>query len=395
MDRIFNNTTVAFAHKTTKELRKARIIFLLLSKRYMVRVGMTLLKWSKQIRLQGFWYIERLVYRHFCAGADLMQTNSVVQQLKKYGVSAYLNYAIEDVKREIEFDNNCDKVIELLLFSKDKESLPFGVFKPTAFGDSDIYEKISNGDSLSEEENQAWQRTEARFRKCCKVAHDEGLSLLIDAEESWLQIAVDRLVMDLMKEFNTKTPVVFNTVQLYLKSSFRRLQVMHQSALKSNHYLGLKLVRGAYMEKERSRAKFLETDSPVFAHKVDTDNNFDQASLYCLKNIDAKMALFFGTHNEASTYMTIEVMKSQKIKNNDKRVWFSQLYGMSDHISYNLAAKGYNVVKFLPFGPMDQVMPYLIRRAEENSSVPGQTGREIQLVDMELKRRRSKLNGSF
>lgn len=395
MDRIFNNTTVAFAHKTTKELRKARIIFLLLSKRYMVRVGMTLLKWSKRIRLQGFWYIERLIYRHFCAGADLMQTASVVQQLNKYGVSAYLNYAIEDVKREIEFDNNCDKVIELLLFSRDKENLPFGVFKPTAFGDSDIYEKISNGDSLSEEENQAWQRTEARFRKCCQVAYDEGLSLLIDAEESWLQNAVDRLVMDLMKEFNTKKPVVFNTVQLYLKSSFRLLQVMHQSALKSNHYLGLKLVRGAYMEKERSRANFLETDSPVFAHKVDTDNNFNQASLYCLKNIDAKMALFFGTHNEASTYMAIEVMKSQKIKNNDKRVWFSQLYGMSDHISYNLAAKGYNVVKFLPFGPMGQVMPYLIRRAEENSSVPGQTGREIQLVDMELRRRRSKLNGSF
>ena len=394
MDRIFNNTAVAFAHKTTKELRNARLLFLLLSKMYVVRIGLNLWQWSKRIRLQGFWYVERIIYRHFCAGANLMQTEAVVQQLHKYGMHAYLNYAVEDVKRETEFDDNCDKVIELLRFSKGKENLPFGVFKPTSFGDSELYEKVSRGDALSFEENQAWARIEVRYRRCCEVAVEEGLSLLVDAEESWLQVSVDRLVMELMQEFNTERAVVFNTIQLYLKSGFTRLQEMHQTALENNFHLGLKLVRGAYMEKERLRAKALELDCPICPTKKNTDYNFNQAVLYCLKQIE-KMVLVLGTHNEMSTYMAIDALKAHNIQNNDNRVWFSQLYGMSDHISFNLAAKGYNVVKFLPFGPINQVMPYLVRRAEENSSVSGQTGREIQLLDMELKRRRSKLNGAL
>lgn len=394
MDHIFNNTAVAFAHKTTKELRRARMLFQLLSKIYVVRIGLTLLQWSKRIRLQGFWYVERIIYRHFCAGSNLMQTAAVVQQLQKFGMNAYLNYAVEDVKRETEFDENCDKVIELLRFSKGKENLPFGVFKPTSFGDAEIYEKISRGDALSFEENQAWHRIEARFRRCCKVAHEEGISVLIDAEESWLQIAVDRLVIALMEAFNTQRAVVFNTVQLYLKSGFIRLQEMHQAAQQNNYHLGLKLVRGAYMEKERLRAKALELKSPVCATKIETDNNFNRAVLYGLEHIE-NIALVLGTHNEMSTYMAMDTMKAQKISPDDKRVWFSQLYGMSDHISFNLAAKGYNVVKFLPFGPMDQVMPYLVRRAEENSAISGQTNREIQLLDVEIKRRRSKLNGAL
>ena len=323
-----------------------------------------------------------------------MQTSAVVRQLEKFGMNAYLNYAVEDVKREIEFDANCDKVIELLRFSKDKDNLPFGVFKPTSFGNSAIYEKISHSDTLTFEEDQAWRRIKARFKRCCRVAKEEGLAVLIDAEESWLQDAVDALVIELMEAFNTDRTVVFNTVQFYLKSSFARLQEMYHTAQHKNFHLGLKLVRGAYMEKERLRAKSLDVESPICATKKDTDDNFNKAVLFCLENLN-NMSLVLGTHNEFSTYKAMDAMKAQKIQANDKRVWFSQLYGMSDHISFNLAAKGYNVVKFLPFGPMDQVMPYLVRRAEENSSISGQTNREIQLLDWEIKRRKSKLNGAF
>ena len=393
MDNIFNNTAVAFAHKTTKELRRARILFLLLSKMYVVRIGLSLLQWSKRMRIQGFWYIERIIYRHFCAGANLMQTSAVVRQLEKFGMNAYLNYAVEDVKREIEFDANCDKVIELLRFSKDKDNLPFGVFKPTSFGNSAIYQKISRSETLTFEEDQAWRRIKARFKRCCRVAKEEGLAVLIDSEESWLQLAVDVLVIELMESFNTDRSVVFNTVQFYLKSSFTRLQEMYHISQQKNFHLGLKLVRGAYMEKERLRAKSFDLESPICATKKDTDDNFNKAVLFCLDNLD-NMSLVLGTHNELSTYKAIDAMRAQKIQANDKRVWFSQLYGMSDHISFNLAAKGYNVVKFLPFGPMDQVMPYLVRRAEENSSISGQTNREIQLLDWEIKRRKSKLNGT-
>ena len=330
--------------------------------------------------------IQRWLFKPFYGGTTLEESESTVAYLSNYDVFSYLNYATEDCWDEKQFEVNSQIVQKLLLHAATTKNVPFSVCKATSFGHKHLFQKINSQLSLTDNEKHAFESVVNRFRECCKVAKEHDVGLLIDAEEYNMQLAVDQIVMDLMKEFNTSKAVVYNTVQLYLVDGNERLQQMHYRAKTESFNLGLKLVRGAYMQKERKRAQKLGIPSPICKTKSDTDANFNQAVAYCFNHL-SNISILLGSHNEYSMILATEIMKKNKIKSWDERVWFSQLLGMSDHISFILAKKGYNVVKFVPFGPLEKLVPYLTRRAEENTAIAGQTSRELALLQREIKRR--------
>ncbi|GAL67076.1 carbapenem antibiotics biosynthesis protein carD [Jejuia pallidilutea] len=304
------------------------------------------------------------------------------------GVSSVLDYSVEGKESEKEFDNALKTVLNIIEFAKALDAIPIAVFKPSGFGRFKLYEKKNNGVDLNADEIKEWERVEARFEAVCKKAKAYDVAVLIDAEESWIQDAVDALVTKMMKIYNTEKPIVFNTLQMYRHDRMAFLKKEHAMAKTEGYYLGYKLVRGAYMEKENDRAKEKKYESPICKSKQATDENFNDALQYMINHLDC-MSIFAGTHNENSSYLLMELMEEKHILNNDPRIWFGQLYGMSDHISFNLSHLGYNVAKYMPFGPVKDVMPYLIRRAEENTSVAGQTGRELALIKKEKERRKN------
>ena len=386
MRDIFNNHSSTFAHRSTKELKQLVRLFRLLSNPRISKFGIQLMKRFGHIQLPGIQHLQRWLFRPFYAGISLQACESTVVSLSKYGVHCYLNYAIEDSSTESEFDTNCEMVKKLIIHAGKTNNIPFSVCKPTSFGHKHLFQKINAKQSLNAEEQIAWNRIMNRFRSCCQTAQEHGVALLVDAEEYSMQIATDQLVLDLMREFNISKAVLYNTVQLYLVDGNHRLQQMHNLATKEGFYLGLKLVRGAYMEKERKIAQKYGLSSPICASKSETDISFNAAVYYCVKHL-ANIAIVLGSHNEDSVSQALQLMDRYEIAHNDHRIWFSQLLGMSDHMSFILANKGYNVVKFVPFGPMDKLVPYLARRAEENTAIAGQTTKELELLQKELKRR--------
>ena len=386
MRDIFNNHSSAFGHLTTRELKKLVRLFRLLSNPRISKLGIQLMKRFGNIQLPGLQHFQRWLFRPFYAGTTLQESKFTVASLSNYGVHSYLNYAIEDSSTESEFDTNCEMVKKLIIHAAKTNDIPFCVCKPTSFGHKHLFQKINAKQSLNTKQQIAWKRIINRFRSCCQIAKDYDVGLLIDAEEYNMQIAVDQLVLELMREFNTSKAVVHNTVQLYLVDGNHRLQQMHKLAIKKDFFLGLKLVRGAYMEKERKNAYNHGLPSPICTSKAETDKSFNAAMHYCIKHL-VNIAVVLGSHNEESMIQAIEIMDRHEIAHNDHRVWFSQLLGMSDHISFTLTNKGYNVIKFVPFGPMDKLIPYLARRAEENTSIAGQTSRELLRLRRELKRR--------
>jgi proline dehydrogenase len=279
--------------------------------------------------------------------------------------------------------------LKTIEFAKKRKAIPFAVFKPTGFGRIGLYEKVGKKQTLTPEEQEEWYRIVARFDIVCGEAHNKNVALLIDAEESWMQDAADDLVTQMMQKYNKEKAIVFNTLQLYRWDRLDYLKSLYKQAEKECFFIGMKLVRGAYMEKENFRAEENEYPTPICVSKAVTDQNYDATVLFMLEHLD-KMSIFAGTHNEQSSYTLMNLMEQMGIKKNDDRIWFGQLYGMSDNISYNLAAHGYNVAKYLPFGPVKDVMPYLIRRAEENTSVAGQTSRELSMIKTERNRRKKK-----
>ena len=386
MRDIFNNHDSAFAQRSTKELRQLVRLFRLLSNPRISKLGIQLLKRFGHIKLPVIQHFQRWLFRPFYAGTSLQASESTVVSLSKYGVHSFLNYTIEDSSTESEFDTNCEIVHKLITHAAKTNDIPFCVCKPTSFGHKHLFQKINAKQSLNTEEQIAWNRIIKRFRSCCQTAQEYGVALLVDAEEYSMQIATDQLVMDLMREFNLNKAVVYNTVQLYLVDGNHRLEQMHMQAIQQSFYLGLKLVRGAYMEKERKIAQKHGHSSPICASKYETDKSYHAAVDYCIKHL-ANIAVVLGSHNEESMIQAINLMDQYEIKRNDQRIWFSQLLGMSDYISFVLAYEGYSVVKFVPFGPMDKLIPYLARRAEENTAIAGQTSRELLRLRRELKRR--------
>ena len=391
MRDFFNNHDFNFAHRSTKELRQLVRLFRLLSNRRISKLGIQLLKRFGHVKLPVVQHFQRWLFRPFYAGTSLQACEPTVTSLSKYGVLSYLNYAIEDCSSEREFDINCEMLQKLITHAAKTNDIPFSVCKPTSLGHKHLFQKMNAKQSLHTEEQIAWKRVINRFRSCCQTAQQYGVALLVDAEEYSMQIATDQLVLDLMREFNLNKAVVYNTIQLYLVDGNRRLEQMHIQAIQDSFYLGVKLVRGAYMEKERKIAHKHGLSSPICASKAETDKSYHAAVDYCFKHL-ANISVVLGSHNEESMIQAINLMNQYEIKPNDDRIWFSQLLGMSDYISFTLANKGYNVVKFVPFGPMDKLIPYLARRAEENTAIAGQTTRELMRLQKELKRRATLAN---
>ena len=387
MKNIFDNTEVAFSLKSDSELERAYFLFKMIQNQPMVRIGSAVTNFALKAHLPVEGLIRSTVFDHFCGGVTEDDCLPVIEKIYQKGkVHSVLDYSVEGKEKEESFDDALAKTLKTINFADEKQSIPYAVFKPTGFGRFYLYQKLSEGKELTNEEQNEWDRVVARFHTVCELGLEKNVPLLIDAEESWMQSAADDLIEELMEVYNKNKAIVFNTLQMYRHDRMDYLKGLHKRAQEKNYHIGMKVVRGAYMEKERERANENNYDSPICEDKQATDHNYNDAIKFMMSQ--DKMALFAGTHNEESSYLLMELAKKQKIKTNDMRLWFGQLYGMSDHISYNLARQGYNVAKYLPFGPVRDVMPYLIRRAEENTSVAGQTSRELNLLKTERKRRK-------
>jgi proline dehydrogenase len=389
MDKIFNNTEVAFSLKSDTELDRAYFLFKMISNEPLVRIGTAVTNFALKAHLPVDGLIRATVFDHFCGGINEDDCLSVVDKMYTKGVASVLDYSVEGKEEEIQFDAALEMTLKTIEFAKERKAIPFAVFKPTGLGRLDLYEKVGEKQSLTLDEQQEWEKVKERFDVICKTAHDKDVALLIDAEESWMQDAADDLVEEMMRNYNKDKVIVFNTLQMYRWDRMDYLKGLHERAKKDGFYIGMKIVRGAYMEKEHKRAEENGYPTPICASKQATDENYNTAIDYMMKHIEL-MAIFAGTHNEESSYKLMEMQTQNGISKSDSRIWFGQLYGMSDNISYNLAAHGYNVAKYLPFGPVRDVMPYLIRRAEENTSVAGQTSRELNLLKTERDRRKNK-----
>lgn len=389
MEKLFDNTQVAFALKSDTELDRAYFLFKMIDNQPLVRIGTAVTNFALKANLPVEGLIRATVFDHFCGGINEVDCLSVVDKLYTKGVSSVLDYSVEGKEEEGQFDAALEMTLKTIEFAKERLAIPFAVFKPTGFGRFELYEKIGAKQTLKLSEQEEWSRVIKRFNTVCSEAHKKNVALLIDGEESWMQDAADDLVMQMMQKYNKDKCIVFNTLQLYRWDRLDYLKKLQEKAKSEGFYIGMKLVRGAYMEKEIARAVEKGYPSPICETKEATDKNYDETVIYMTNHLD-QMSIFAGTHNELSTYKLMDLMQQKAIKSNDNRIWFGQLYGMSDNISYNLAANGYNVAKYLPFGPVKDVMPYLIRRAEENTSVAGQTSRELSMIKTERKRRKEK-----
>nr|WP_298998669.1 proline dehydrogenase family protein [uncultured Allomuricauda sp.] len=383
----FENTAIAFELKTDSELERAYFLFKLIANEPLVRIGTAVTNFAIKAHLPVEGLIRATVFDHFCGGTTEEDCLSIIDKMHQKGVCSILDYSVEGKEIEDQFDFALNKTLDVLDFVKEKDAIPFAVFKPTGFGRFELYEKVSAGKLLSADEQAEWSRIADRYDKVCKKAFDLDVALLIDAEESWMQQAADDLALDMMRKYNKEKVVVYNTAQMYRWDRLDFIKELNETASLEKFKVGLKVVRGAYMEKENERAKEMGYPTPICESKQATDENFDAAISFMAENLD-RMSIFAGTHNELSCMKLVEFMEQKQLDNNHRSIWFGQLYGMSDHITYNLSASGYNAAKYVPYGPVRDVMPYLIRRAEENTSVAGQTSRELALLQKEKKRRK-------
>ncbi len=385
--KIFNDTKTAFRLKSTTELERALFLFGMMNRQSLVKAGIFLTKISLKLKLPVEGLIKKTIFEQFCGGITEQDCKPVINSMYSEKLHSILDYSVEGKSNEKEFDAALNKKINIIEFIKGKEELPFAVFKPTGIGRLEIWEKVNQNLSLTDDESEEWERVKKRVEKLCKTAYENNVRILADGEESWMQDAADELIEEMMRKYNKEKTIVFNTLQCYRWDRLNYLHDLHEKGKKEGFKVGAKIVRGAYMEKENARAKKLGYTSPICENKEATDVNFNSVLSYCMANLD-DISLFIGTHNEVSNYLALQVIEDKNLSKKDQRIWFSQLYGMSDHISYNLAKKGYNSAKLLPFGPVRDVVPYLLRRAQENTSVKGQTGRELSLLREEKKRRK-------
>ena len=393
MNNIFSNTKEAFSLKSNFELNRAYFLFKIIGNQSVVKLMTSLTNFSLKFNLPVTPVIKATVFDHFCGGVSQEDCIPVIEKLYKKNVCSVLDFSTEGFINEIEFDNCLNKKLSIIDFIKNKNEVPFAVFKPTCLGSTDLFIKMSSGLSLTDSENDSWSRVVDRFEKVCEKAFSENVKILIDAEEVDVQKAIDDLAIVMMRKFNKSNPIVFNTVQLYRKDRLKYMKELLKNNKNKDIQFGLKLVRGAYMEKERKIAMNKGIESPICDSKTETDNNFNRGVDFVFDNLN-RISFVCASHNEDSILKVMDIMKKRKIKHNDQRVWFGQLFGMSDNISFNLGQKKYNTFKILPFGSVKNLMPYLIRRAQENTSVQGQTGRELQLI-LNEKKRRKKANLSF
>jgi proline dehydrogenase len=384
----FNNTEIAFSGKTNNDLNRSYWLFKMVSNSTFVNIGKSLTTFAINTHLPIKGLIKATIFKQFCGGETIEECDRAITELAKFKIGTILDYSVEGKESETDFDNCKTETIETIQKAKTNFNIPFCVFKVTGLARFALLEKVSAKENLTAEEQKEFGKVQLRVSAICKAAYDAGVPIFIDAEESWIQEAIDTLANQMMVLYNTEKAIVYNTYQLYRKDRLSYLRHSFEKAKENNYFLGAKLVRGAYMEKERARAIEKNYPSPIQDTKENTDRDYDAAVEFCLENID-RIAICAGTHNENSSMKLAELMKQKNIPADNKNIYFSQLLGMSDHISYNLANAGYNVAKYVPYGPVREVLPYLIRRAQENTSVKGQTGRELSLIIKEKERRKA------
>lgn len=396
----FDNTTNAFAYKSDKDLKGAHFLFASMGNATLVKLGTRITPWAIRVGLPIKGIIRNTIFKQFVGGETLEETSVVAQKLGSYNVQVILDYGVEGMESEAGFEQATAEFIRVIEYAATQPNIPLMSIKVTGFARFALLEKldlaavgkpVSNGqlytEALSASEKDEWARVEARMEKICQVAFQHGIGVLVDAEESWIQDPVDALTMRMMKKFNKERVIVFNTIQLYRHDRLAFLKESYGVAQEGNYLLGAKIVRGAYMEKERKRATEQGYPSPIQPGKAQSDADYNAALTFAIEHLEG-IHLIVASHNEASNLLATELLATRNLPLNHPHIHFSQLYGMSDNITFNLAAAGCSVSKYLPFGPIDKVIPYLMRRAQENSSVSGQTGRELGLIQKEIKRRK-------
>jgi len=387
MDKIidFQNTEIAFASKSNSELIRARLLFEILKNKKLVNFSNKLLQWALALKLPVEWIIKATVFKHFCGGVSLTHCTPLVEKLSESGVYAILDHSVEGQNSEEQFDLNTRLIQEEIKNAASNEQVAFAVFKPTSVGRLETFEFLSKDPTV---ESTEFNRIKERYFLIGETAKELKQPIMIDAEESWMQASADELALALMDRFNQEEVIVYNTLQMYLADSYGRLEAWIERAKSRNFKLGVKFVRGAYMEKERAYAKKMGIPSAVCISKDETDQLFDKGVALAFQNPE-RVSIFLGTHNEKSTEKAALLALKTYGTVNHPNIWFGQLQGMSDQITYNLSHVGASVAKLIPYGPVKEVLPYLIRRAEENTSIAGQTGRELMLLRTEQKRRSS------
>jgi proline dehydrogenase len=383
----FDNTEIAFESKSNAELKRAHFLFNSIGKRWLVGLGKRLTGFAFAVGLPIKSIIKATIFKQFVGGESIDDCDKTIGSLHTFGIGTILDYSVEGKEEESSFDAVEKELLRAIEKARIDQRVAFSVFKVSGLGRHTILEKKSKNSWLNAEEQAEWDRIYQRVLNICTAASSIGRPIFVDAEESWIQPAIDELALNMMRKFNLKNCIVYNTAQLYRHDRLQYVKDIYQTSVNENFLLGLKLVRGAYMEKERKRANDMSYPDPIQPSKEATDHDFDEALLFCIDHVE-RIALCLGTHNEVSSKKLAEELLARKISSHHPHVYFAQLLGMSDHISYNLSKEGFNVAKYVPYGPVKEVVPYLIRRAEENTSVKGQTGRELSLIKKELARRK-------
>lgn len=384
----FDNTEIAFSSKSNKRLLKARLLFQVVNHPFLSAISTGVVKVALALKLPIAWAIKPTVFEHFCGGETIKESAGSIDELASFGIKTVLDYSVEGEDSEKDFDRTMEETLRTIEMASKNNNMAFCVFKPTGVASQKLMGKIQSGVQLTEDEDGQWARAKNRFNSICKAGYENKTPILIDAEDTWIQDPIDQVTLDLMRSYNRETAIVFNTYQLYKKSALEDLKNHYAIAKNEGFILGAKLVRGAYMEKERERAQKEGYPDPINTTKENTDRDYNRALDFCIENIE-NIHLFSGSHNEYSNYYLTVLIEKYNLQHNDPRIFFGQLYGMGDHISFNLAKAGYNVAKYVPYGPVRSVMPYLFRRAEENTSVKGQSSRELTLIRKEIVRRKS------
>lgn len=383
----FDNTEIAFSAQSNADLKRSYWLFKTISFNWLVKISPPFVNFALSAKLPVKGLIKRTVFGHFCGGETITECSATIDKLASYKIGTILDYSVEGKESEEDFKRSLEQTLETISVAKNNPSIPFSVFKPTGFVRFEILEKINAGITLTKEEEIEFSNFKARVELICKSGYDNSVPVFVDAEESWIQNTVDEVVREMMMKYNQKNVIVYNTIQMYRHDRLAYFKESLEHARKNHYKAGFKIVRGAYMEKERDRASKLNYNSPIQPDKRSSDQDYDAALKLSIEHLDI-LSICAGTHNEESSLLLTELMDNKNLPHNHPHIWFSQLYGMSDHISYNLAKAGYNVCKYVPYGPVVFVLPYLIRRAQENTSVAGQTSRELSLIQKEIKRRK-------
>ncbi|MGI4022136.1 MAG: proline dehydrogenase family protein [Janthinobacterium lividum] len=383
----FENTEIAFRHESNADLKRAYWLFRIINLNFLVKIGPPITNFAFKIGLPIKSLVKSTIFNHFCGGETIAECEPAIKNLQSGNVGTILDYSVEGEDEEAVFDATRDQIIATIKRAKGDKAIPLTVFKVTGVGSFDILEKADAGLTFSTEEEIAWQKIFDRVDMICQTAFDLNVLVMIDAEETWIQRTIDLLALNMMRQYNQQKVVVYNTYQLYRRDKLASLKADYKAATEENFLLGAKLVRGAYMEKENKRAAEKGYATLIQPDKTATDRDYNLALNFCMEHLN-RIAFVAGTHNEQSCKLLADLLNEQQVAHNHPHVYFSQLLGMSDNLSFNLANAGYNVAKYVPFGPVKAVLPYLFRRAQENTAIAGQTSRELDLISKEKNRRR-------